>query len=323
MTHRVALFVAENGGHLDQMIRLEPRFRPAFDHATYVTSREGDPGEVLAGRDVHFVPRVPPRAFSRAVRAYLPALRLIRRQGVTDVISTGSAIAVPYLVAARTLGLRAHYIESATRTEGPSLTGRILMRTPGVHLYTQYRHLADDTWTYRGSVFDGFSVHNGIPAGQQPARVVVTLGTMSQFPFGRAVQAVRRVLSQVAGPQTQVLWQIGDLPAADLPGEVCSTVPAARLHAAIAEADLVVAHAGTGSSLRILESGRVPLLVPRSRANGEHVDDHQVLLARELAGRGLAVAADPEQLSVDHVRTVLSRRVVRNAEEPDLPLMTT
>lgn len=323
MTHRVALFVAENGGHLDQMIRLEPRLRPAFDHVTYVTSREGDSGDLLAGQDVHFVPRVPPRALSRAVRSYLPALRLIRSHGVTDVISTGSAIAVPYLAAARTLGLRAHYIESATRTQGPSLTGRILMCTPGVHLYTQYRHLADDTWTYRGSVFDGFSVQNGTAPAPQLERVVVTLGTMSQFPFGRAVQATSRVLSQLAGPQTQILWQIGDLPAVDLPGEVRSTVPAARLHAAIAEADLVVAHAGTGSSLQILESGRVPLLVPRSRANNEHVDDHQVLLARELASRGLAVAADPDELSTEHVRRVLGQRVLRNPEEPDVPLMTT
>lgn len=323
MTQRLALLVAESGGHLDQLTRLEPRLRPRFDNVTYVTSGTDQSRTLLAGRDARFVPRVPPRAWGTAMKAFPAALQLIRREGVTDVISTGSAIAVPYLAAARAMGVRAHYIESATRTQGPSLSGRIVTRIPGVHLYTQYPHLADQSWVYRGSVFDGFTVQNGGTSVPRLDRVVVTLGTMNQFPFQRAVHAIHRVLSQLAEPDTEILWQIGDVAVTGLRGEVRSTVPAAQLQAAIAEADLVFAHAGTGSSLQILDSGRVPLLVPRSRSSGEHVDDHQVLLARELAGRGLAVAADPEELSVEHVRSVLRLRVLRDPDATDLPLMTT
>lgn len=322
MTHRVGLLVAESGGHLDQLVRLEPRLRPRFDAVTYVTSPTEQTRTLLEGRDVVYAPRIPPRALGKALLAYPAALRLMRRHGVTDVVSTGSAVAVPYLSAARTLGLRAHYIESATRTDGPSMSGCILARIPGVHLYTQYRHLEDDSWSYRGSVFDGYTAHNGLSPDRSVDRVVVTLGTMNQYPFERAVLATARLLEQLAVPPRHILWQIGDVPAHDLPGEVVANVPASRLHAAISQADLVVAHAGTGSSLRVLDSGRVPLLVPRSRTSGEHVDDHQVLLAQELAGRGLAVAAHPEDLSLDHVRSVLGRRVVRNPDAADLHLMS-
>lgn len=322
MPRSAALLVAESGGHLDQLTRLESRFRPRFDDVTYVTSETDQSRSLLRDREVRFVPRVPPRGLRAAASSYAPALRLLREAGITDVVSTGSAIAVPYVAAARTLGLRAHYIESAARTDGPSVSGRILRRVPGVHLYTQYRHWADKAWSYQGSVLDGFTVHESAADRPPLDNIVVTLGTMSQYPFTRAVQAVQRVLKKLPGPQTNILWQIGDVTDVDLPGEVRATVPADRLRAAIANADLVVAHAGTGSSLQILDAGRVPLLLPRSASHGEHIDDHQALIARELTDRGLAVVADPDDLSPQHVYEVLGRRVLRDAEAARFRLKT-
>lgn len=315
MARRKALLVAESGGHLDQLVRFAPRLRPQFDSVVFVTSDTDQSRSLLEGQDVRFVPRVPPRAWRTAAQSLPTALRLMRSEQVTDVLSTGSAIAVPYLMGARLSRLKAHYIESAARTDGPSLTGHILRRVPGVRLYAQYPRWADDDWSYRGSVFDGFVARpsEGAHAAPAPKRVVVTLGTLNQYPFDRAVQAVRRVLSQLDEPNVDVLWQIGMAQKEDLPGEIHSTVPADRLRAAIAQADLVIAHAGTGSALQILDAGRIPLFLPRSSAKGEHIDDHQLLIAEELSSRGLAVTADPDDLSPDHVREALSRRVERNS----------
>lgn len=322
MPRTVALLVAESGGHLDQLHRLEPRLHPRFDAVTYVTSPSDQSRSLLQGRDVRFVPRVPPRAALVAARTLPPAVRQLRELGATHVISTGSAIAVPYLIAARALRLDAHYIESATRTDGPSLSGKILQRVPGVHLYTQHRHLADRAWAYRGSVLDGFTLEE---SAERPRldRIVVTLGTMSRYPFERAVRAVQRVLARSAGPNTRILWQIGDASPHDLPGEVRSTVSSSRLRAEIASADLVFAHAGTGSSLQILDAGRVPLLLPRSASKGEHVDDHQSLIANELASRGLAVTADPDDLDIEHVRQALGLRVHKEFSAVPFELATT
>lgn len=323
MTRPTALLVAESGGHLDQLTRLEPRLRPVFDRAVYVTSSTDQSRALLRGRDVRFVRRVPPRGIGQAVSALLPALRLIRRERVTDVVSTGSAIAVPYLIAARMLGLRAHYIESAARTDGPSLTGTILQRVPGIHLYTQYAHWADGSWTYRGSVFDGFSSSTPDQQSGRLDHVVVTLGTMHQYPFDRAVEAIRRVVLPRVHPQTQILWQVGEAQTEGLNGDVQVSLPSTDLRRAIAEADLVVAHAGTGSSLQILDAGRVPLLLPRSVQHREHIDDHQVLIADELSSRGLAVAVDPDELQQSHLDAVLHRRVRQDDEAAPFVLETT
>ncbi|TPX00665.1 hypothetical protein FJ656_31630 [Schumannella luteola] len=86
-----------------------------------------------------------------------------------------------------------------------------------------------------------------------------------------------------------------------------ATVPHAELAAAVAEADLVVAHAGVGAAVTAIEAGRCPVLVPRLARHKEHVDDHQVQIAAELERRGLAVAAAPEELDAELLQRAAAR----------------
>jgi beta-1,4-N-acetylglucosaminyltransferase len=55
------------------------------------------------------------------------------------------------------------------------------------------------------------------------------------------------------------------------------------------EADVVVTHGGVGSILSALRAGHTPLVVPRLKRFGEHVDDHQVELADALASERLVI----------------------------------
>jgi UDP-N-acetylglucosamine transferase subunit ALG13 len=55
-------------------------------------------------------------------------------------------------------------------------------------------------------------------------------------------------------------------------------------------ADVVITHAGVGSVLCATRAGHTPLVVPRLRRLGEHVDDHQVELAEALEQAGSVVA---------------------------------
>ncbi|HLU48756.1 MAG TPA: glycosyltransferase, partial [Planctomycetota bacterium] len=52
---------------------------------------------------------------------------------------------------------------------------------------------------------------------------------------------------------------------------------------------ITVTHAGTGSVMTSLRSGRMPIVVPRYAALGEHVDDHQVEFTEALAQKGLVI----------------------------------
>ena len=55
-------------------------------------------------------------------------------------------------------------------------------------------------------------------------------------------------------------------------------------------ASAVICHAGVGSIMTVLAAGKTPVVIPRRRALGEHVDDHQLQIAKELAAQGLVVA---------------------------------
>lgn len=311
------LLVASTGGHLEQLSRLEPRLRPAVADVDYATFDDQQSRSLLDGRRTHFVPRIPPRGLRQAMSCLPKAFQILRSGGYDSVVSTGSAIAVPFMVAAHALGIECHYIESAARTDGPSLTGKILSHLPGVRLYTQYERWGLPGWQYGGSVFDGFDLDEAPASTNEPVkRVVVTFGTMQGYPYRRALDAVHRLLPDFAATDVQVLWQVGDTPVDGLPISVSDQVPARELQDAIVQADLVIAHAGVGSSLQFLDAGHCPVLLPRSLANNEHIDDHQWLIANELNDRGLAVSRDPDDLTLDDIRTALSRRVRRSNTTP-------
>jgi UDP-N-acetylglucosamine transferase subunit ALG13 len=98
-------------------------------------------------------------------------------------------------------------------------------------------------------------------------------------------------------------------------------LPAAELDAALSEADIVIAHAGTGSALAVLEGGRMPLMALRLERYGEAGDDHQKDLAAELSRRGLATTiADPATLTVDDLLATLTTSVLRTDNPPPFRL---
>ncbi len=309
---RRALLVASTGGHLEQLWRLHLRFRPTPDAVEWVTFDEPQSRSLLAGEIVHHIPYIPPRGYGEVARGALEALRILRRGHYDCVISTGSGIALAFLPVARALGIRTHYIESAARADGPSLTGRIVCRMPGTRSYAQYSAWATGPWAYRGSLFDGY-VSETRGATDRIERVVVTLGTMRRYGFRRALESIVRVLPAVLAPGADVLWQVGHTDCTGLPIDGREEVPAAELREAIASADLVIAHAGIGSCLNALDAGRCPVVLPRTRLHGEHVDDHQRLIARELDRRRLAVERLPGELRVEDLTTAASRHVSRVA----------
>jgi UDP-N-acetylglucosamine--N-acetylmuramyl-(pentapeptide) pyrophosphoryl-undecaprenol N-acetylglucosamine transferase len=222
-------------------------------------------------------------------------------------------MALPFFALARARQLDCHYIESAARSQGPSATGRAISRIPAVRLYAQYSNWASGGWHYRGSVFDSFE---RVEAQADPPirlrNLVVTLGTSRGYGFGRLV---RRLLA-ILPPETDVLWQTGDTDTDGLGIDGHRAIPEHDLIQAIREADAVVSHAGVGTALVTLEAGKCPVLVPRRRARGEHVDDHQTQIATELGNRGLSVPSEADELALGHLLAGAARRVTTLADDP-------
>lgn len=70
-------------------------------------------------------------------------------------------------------------------------------------------------------------------------------------------------------------------------------LPAETMRAAMTTALAVVCHGGPATIMEARSVGRLPIVVPRRRAFGEHVDDHQVWFTGRLAQLGeIALAED-------------------------------
>lgn len=301
------LLVASTGGHLEQLFRIRSRLVPECGEAEWVTHDDAQVHSLLAGELVRTVPYVPPRGY-REIAGNTPAAWRIIREGHFDrLISTGAGVALPFLAAARLTGVECHYIESAARADGPSMTGRIAARMPKVRLYTQYEKWAQGAWNYRGSLFDSFEATESVCPPIR--RVVITLGTMRTYGFRRAVDRLLKVLPEIVSPDVEVLWQVGITDSAGATGDVRSSVPNAELRRAIAEADLVVAHSGIGSAITALELGKRPVLLPRRPQFDEHVDDHQSLIARELSRRNLAVSVEADEVTAEDLARAASGQI--------------
>jgi UDP-N-acetylglucosamine--N-acetylmuramyl-(pentapeptide) pyrophosphoryl-undecaprenol N-acetylglucosamine transferase len=306
------LLVASTGGHLKQLHRLHRRLSGVDGPYRWATFDTPQSRSLLDGQAVDFVPFVGGRDPKNVLRNLPVANRILREHAVDTIVSTGSAVALPFFTLARARRLRCHYIESAARSDGPSATGRLMTRVPGVCLYAQYPGWAGSRWEYRGSVFDSFEPIAGAAAEPAIRKVVVTLGTFRDYGFARLI---RRLL-QILPPDADVLWQTGDTDTTGLGVAGHHAIPERDLTQAMREADVVVAHAGVGTALAALEVGKCPLLVPRRLAHGEHVDDHQTQIAAELDRRGLALSAEADELTLADLVAAAEARVATLTQDP-------
>ncbi|MFL6212872.1 MAG: glycosyltransferase [Blastocatellia bacterium] len=63
-------------------------------------------------------------------------------------------------------------------------------------------------------------------------------------------------------------------------------------------AGLIICHGGCGTLLHAARSGKTPVVMPRRKIYGEHVNDHQLQLVNELASQGRVVPAyEPADLT--------------------------
>jgi UDP-N-acetylglucosamine transferase subunit ALG13 len=288
------LLVASSGGHIAQLNWLAGN-AGVHEDSLWVSFRTPQTEALLAGRRVEWLDYVPPRGFRELGPASRRIVGLLARERFGTALSTGAGLALPALIGQAAKGGRAVYVESISRVDGPSQSGRILARTPRIERYTQHRGWADHRWTWAGSVLDGLEISNRRPS-TEIRNVFVTLGTIKPFRFDRLVDSVLAHLPA----HVSVTWQLGCTTRTDLPGEVHDQLPATRMQQLFEESDLVVSHAGVASALQLAAAGANTILVPRRASHDEHVDDHQAQIARLFAGAGLARVVEADALRSGH-----------------------
>ena len=123
---------------------------------------------------------------------------------------------------------------------------------------------------------------------------MIFVSTGSMMPFDRLI---RTMDDWAAAHATPVFFQIGKGTYEPRHGEFVRLMPVAAYRDRLAAATLFVAHAGMGSIISAIQAGRPLVMLPRSKALGEHNTDHQLATAATIGRRdGLHVAATEGEL---------------------------
>lgn len=132
----------------------------------------------------------------------------------------------------------------------------------------------------------------------------VSVGNAKQ-PFQRLLDAVAQMTDALPKP---VLVQHGYTPFTSTRCEAVAFLGMEEFEASVREAELVILHAGAGSIIHALQAGKIPVIVPRLAEYGEHVNNHQLELARALAATGqVIVTLNPDEL-LNGVSEALNRQ---------------
>jgi len=118
------LIVASPGGHLLQMLALEPAWSDA--DRTWVTLRSTDVEYLLRDEDVIYGHGPTPRDIGNFFRNLRLAHRVLREQDPGVIVSTGAGLALPFFLLGKLQRRRLVYVESITRVEKLALTGRLV-----------------------------------------------------------------------------------------------------------------------------------------------------------------------------------------------------
>lgn len=143
------LLVCSPGGHLQQMLALKPAWQDL--QVSWATLPSSDVEHILMGQDVALGHGPTNRSLTNLLQNLRFAPRVLRAKRPDVVLSTGAGLAVPFFMVGRLMGIRLVYVESLTRTEGLSLSGRLV--APLAHeIFVQWPAARRGRARYVGSI---------------------------------------------------------------------------------------------------------------------------------------------------------------------------
>lgn len=302
------VLIASTGGHLTQLVRLAEREGAAED-SVWVTFDSPQSRALLADRRVLWVDYVAPRDLKRTAEAYRRISRDLDPADFDGAMSTGAAVGVAGLAWAKRHGLHTVYVESVSRTHGPSLTGKIV-RSLGLArtTHTQHSRWASEAWRPTRSVLKDYRTEDLTNPIRtiRPLKMLVTLGTIQPYRFDRLIDRI----VDISIPGDEIIWQLGHTRRAGLVGEVHELMPTDELLRHAQDADVVLTHAGVGTILQMLDHGVSPVVVPRRKKWNEHIDDHQMYIWHLLNDSNIGHPVEVSELTREVLIAAASSRVV-------------
>ncbi len=109
-------------------------------------------------------------------------------------------------------------------------------------------------------------------------KLFVPLGTQ-KFPFGRIIQALNGLVEQGVYQPDEIVMQSALYPI-EPKFRHLGLIPQEEFDGYMRDAEVVVTHSGVNSIISCMELGKPLVVCPRLHEYGEHVDNHQMEIAR-------------------------------------------
>lgn len=113
--------------------------------------------------------------------------------------------------------------------------------------------------------------------------IFVTVGTHEQ-PFNRLVECVDKLV-ETGKINEEVFIQTGYSTYEPKYCKWSKLLPYQDMVKKVQDARIVITHGGPSSFIMPLQIGKIPIVVPRQKKYGEHVNDHQVEFCKNVAER--------------------------------------
>ncbi len=147
------LLVSTSGGHFSTMQGLKPFWHK--HEKVWITDRKKDTEVLIENQEkVYWLPYQAPRDVLAFLKNLPSVFRIVLTEKPELVVSTGASLAVGFAIASKLLGIKFIYIESISRAQELSLSGKIVY--PLCHeFYVQWPNLCNkySRAKYKGIVY--------------------------------------------------------------------------------------------------------------------------------------------------------------------------
>ena len=124
--------VCTYGGHLTEALYLLDAFR---EHQVFFITYKSESSNNLPSKYLFDAPRMNLLHLALKTASYLPALfKIVRKERPDVIVSTGGEIAIPVFYIAKLFGSRTIFVETWSRIQFPTITGKIVYPVSDVFL---------------------------------------------------------------------------------------------------------------------------------------------------------------------------------------------
>ncbi len=127
--------------------------------------------------------------------------------------------------------------------------------------------------------------------------ILVTLGTQ-KFQMNRLVEAADKLAGQT---KEDIYIQTGNSTYEPKHCRYSAFIDAVTYKDMICNCDVLITHSGVGSVMTGINAGKPVIVVPRLKAFHEHVDDHQLEIAKAFEKKGCVLCCEEVERLAEYV----------------------